>query len=274
MTGGSVAARLHEDPLPGTGDVVLEIEKVVRGMAPVSLPDLGDASLLDRIDSKFLLSLEIVPGLLQEVSDGYRVLEVEGIRLSRNRSLYFDTPEYDLYRAHHAGRIPRYKVRIRRYGSSGTTFLEVKRRSHGGRTRKARVILEEDGARSMERLASENLLGVTAALPVRSLSPAIEVEYHRITLVGKELTERVSIDLLLGCRAPGDTRSFPGAAIVEVKQPERRDSPMTGALRRRGLRRRALSKYCLSLASLKPELKRNRFKPAFERLERIGTPRG
>jgi hypothetical protein len=184
-------------PLPSEGELIKIAEELLGESTPISLAEIGEAALLDRIDTKYVLPLEYLPRLLAETLDQYRVLSVGGVRLSPYLTQYFDTPEYRLYHAHHSGRTPRYKVRTRRYESTGAEFLEVKRRSPGGRTQKARIPLAEEKGQLMDRLGEENLLAVADWVPTDRLRPTIDVRYTRITLVGQRLTERATIDVFL-----------------------------------------------------------------------------
>ena len=54
-------------------------------------------------------------------------------------TLYFDTPDRQMYAEHQRGRKNRQKIRVRRYESSGVSFLEVKRKNNKGRTDKKRM---------------------------------------------------------------------------------------------------------------------------------------
>ncbi len=51
----------------------------------------------------------------------------------------FDTPEFELFRWHHAGGRNRYKVRARQYVESRYTFLEVKHKTNKQHTVKSRL---------------------------------------------------------------------------------------------------------------------------------------
>jgi len=267
------------------GALYARTDAILSGIAPITLAEVGQAELLDRFDSKFLLPLTEIPSLIEWIGPGYRVLEVAGTRASRYSNLYLDTPGRDFYLAHHAGVTPRFKVRIREYVETGTRFLEVKRREASGRTVKVRMPTELGGAGAVVGdgtavvSALEELLdlrdghGFSRALRGASLEPTLRVSYRRIALVQEGVGERVTIDLELahtGVTGEGRGRTpIPGLAIVEVKQAGRAASPVLLALRRRHYRPGSMSKYCLALAEREPELKRNHFKPTFDRVARI-----
>jgi len=268
----------------------IDVGEILSRMPPILLEELEASALLDRIDSKFVVPASMVAGILERTAQAYRILDVDGSRLSPYRTDYLDTAERRLYHAHHSGRMPRHKVRIRTYLAGGTSFLEVKRRSHGGRTQKARLPFSGDVARVEDMLREADLLGVASAVPLDRLETSLRVDYWRVTMVSPGVPERVTVDFGLHCvaQAPGGivsgegarkapvggegsakSCSFPMVAVVEIKQAERADSPFWQELRRLGLRPGRISKYCLGLATLDQSLRRNRFKPAFRRVERI-----
>jgi hypothetical protein len=237
----------------------------------VPLAEVAAAALMDRVDTKFLLPAARVPELLRALAPDYRVLDVRGRRLARYRTDYFDTPDLALYHAHHAGRVPRWKVRVRAYVDDGTRFLEVKRRGHGGRTAKARIPLAR-------REAPDELPAAALdAPPLRALAPptagplclTATVTCRRVTLVRDDLAERVTIDLALtvGCR--GVLAGLPGLAVVELKQRQVGPSPLLDAMRRLGERPTPVSKYCLAVAALHPAARTNAYRPLLRRVRLI-----
>ncbi|XQF91528.1 VTC domain-containing protein (plasmid) [Pseudoalteromonas espejiana] len=60
---------------------------------------------MNRVDSKFMLPLSFLPELLTHIQGQYRVLDIQGKRLFSYYNQYFDTPELDLYKAHHNGKL-------------------------------------------------------------------------------------------------------------------------------------------------------------------------
>jgi hypothetical protein len=248
------------------------IEQTVAELPGIALADIGPASLLDRMDSKFFLPVDSVPDLLRRVN-GYAVLEVAGRRLARYRTQYYDTTALALYHAHHSGQLPRNKVRVRSYQDSGDRFLEVKRRTNRGRTEKVRVPIQQGAFDLSGGLASIAEAGLDAGIPAGELKEALSVDFTRVTLIGRGAPERVTVDLSLRFSRGRAHRALPGIAVVEVKQQEPGPSAFVDALRELGFREGGLSKYCLGIAILEPSAKRNRFKPVLRRLESIGGSR-
>ena len=106
---------------------------------PISLAEMGRVALLNRTDTKYVLSLDALRPIMTELITSYATLEVQGSRMSHYRTLYFDSADFDLYRRHHAGMLNRYKVRSREYVDSQLAFMEVKHKTNKGRTIKRRL---------------------------------------------------------------------------------------------------------------------------------------
>ena len=94
--------------------------------APITLENMVSVALLNRTETKFTMPIGKLLSILPAIRQDYQMLSVCGQRLSHYRTLYFDTPDFDLYRMHVNGYADRYKVRSREYTVSGLSFLEVK----------------------------------------------------------------------------------------------------------------------------------------------------
>lgn len=132
-------------------------------LPPVDLAELSErAGLMTRVDRKYLLPRADVGALLEELSGRLRVLEIDGRRVFRYRSTYYDTPDLAAFRAVAGRRRRRAKVRSREYLDTGATFLEVKTPTTRGGSTKQRISLpaeEADGP-----LEGESLTFVAGAL--------------------------------------------------------------------------------------------------------------
>jgi hypothetical protein len=242
-------------------------QQIVNTMDPVSLADMDSHALMNRVDTKYVLSAKCLPELLESVGHAYRVLSVETIRLSPYSTLYFDTHDHECYRQHHNGKLNRRKFRIRQYQSSGACFLEVKAKNNKGRTKKRRIPLD----RIEESLSSSSrdfIVSVTGTLP--ELTPQLWSSFSRITLVNRHQPERATLDLDLTFSAGNVQRSMPCIIIAEIKQ-ERDDrrSPLREHLRQQRFRPMRVSKYCLGTALLKPHLKSNLFKSKLRAIHKL-----
>lgn len=255
----------------GAGLEPTPLARALSAFETIGLSDLGEAELMDRIDRKFLIPLETLDEILAALSERYRVLEVEGRRMTAYSTCYYDTPDLAMYHAHHAGRNHRYKVRVRQYAGAPVRYLEVKLKANGGRTVKERVALGQD-TNPLDQLAETGLLGIAGRFRASSLTPSMLVEYTRVTLARPEAAERITLDFDVTFTRDGRRRAFPDVVIVEVKQGRRARSPVIDALRACKLREGSLSKYCAGMATLERGAKSNRFRPFLRRLEALGLP--
>ncbi len=119
------------------------LQQLLERFKPISLEEMDSVRLMNRTDTKFMIGRQQLEQLLDSLGDNYRVLEVEGVRLSRYKTLYYDTPEFMCYRQHHSGKRNRFKVRKREYVESHISFLEYKEKTNKGRTIKSRIKLGE-----------------------------------------------------------------------------------------------------------------------------------
>lgn len=233
-----------------------------------TLAQMAEVALLDRIETKFVLREARLVEILADLAPHYRVLDIDGTRLNHYRTLYFDTADFGLYRRHHAGGRNRYKVRSRMYVDSNMSFLEVKHKIRKNRTVKNRI----ETSRFVTRLSPGTMNFLDAHLPdhLTDLESKLWNEYTRVTLVGRQRKERVTLDFNLQFDQEGQTMVLPGIVIAEVKQ-ERLDlaSPFTRHMRVRGIRPTGFSKYCLGVSSLYPEIKHNSFKPKLLMLSKL-----
>ena len=111
------------------------------GFEAVSLPELeSHAGLQTRVDRKYIVSYETLERLSRELGDDYRALEIDGERLQRYDSVYFDTPELTGYKEHLQGRRKRFKCRTRLYGGTAC-FFDLKLKGRRGETVKSRFPL-------------------------------------------------------------------------------------------------------------------------------------
>lgn len=230
---------------------------------PICLHELGGNELLNRIDRKLAIHASQLGTLLEEAAPYYRVLEVNGLQVNPYQTDYFDTPERHSYLAHHGGRTRRYKIRHRHYTQSDVAFWEVKARYAAGKSKKIRLSggRTEAGSEAVASLIAEN-----SPYQWHQLQHSLRVGYERITLVHHYQYERVTIDTALWFEIGKQRMTLPGLAIVEIKQGAHQASPMWEALRKHRWGVRSVSKYCLGMALLQPNLKQNHFKPTISKL--------
>ncbi len=229
--------------------------------APCSLEDLGSLTLLRRTDTKYVLSSRQLSPLLAALRADYALLEIDGVRAHPYRTLYWDTPDLALYQMHHNGRRKRYKVRCRSYLATGQSFLEVKLHTRRRTTEKVRRELARpltELTPSARLFIERQLAGQFSALP--ELVPTLGNDFWRITLVSQRHQERLTLDLGLRLWGEQGALELSRIVIVEIKQArQRRDTPSIQQMRAWGVRPTSLSKYCIGISLLWPEVRHNRF---------------
>jgi hypothetical protein len=220
---------------------------------------MNSVALLDRVESKYLLNVSMLLDALAALREEYAVLEIDGRRINRYRTLYFDTEDFALYHRHQAGALNRYKVRAREYVESQLAFLEVKHKTNKQRIVKSRVATASLVTEMDEGMADfvDGLCPYAAA----TLAPRLWNRYNRVTLVNLRNQERLTIDLGLVFEWAGEQVRLPGLVIVEAKLPARRSrSPFVTWAAANHLRATGFSKYCIGTSLLYPTVKSNHFR--------------
>ncbi len=116
-----------------------ELAAVLKTFTPITLAEMEGVELMDRTDTKYIFNISQLPGVLENLSQYYKLLNVNGVNENKYKTLYFDTPDFQLYMDHHNGRTNRYKVRYRQYVDSGLVFFEIKNKNNKERTIKSRI---------------------------------------------------------------------------------------------------------------------------------------
>lgn len=245
---------------------IKETQKVALRFEEINLNQMDNVKLMNRVEVKYLIPIHLLPQILDEALPYYRILEIKGQRISAYESLYFDTPQLDLYHNHQSGRRNRYKIRFRKYTNTSVSFLEIKHKNNKGRTIKKRIESTTEKVFNAEMIY---FLEASSPFGLSDIQENLGVNYHRMTFVNRISNERLTIDINLHFEANGQEISFPKIAVVEIKQEQLRGSPIVDILRKYNLREGSLSKYCLGIISIFPQIKYNRFKSKYLHLQKI-----
>ena len=252
--------------------MVEEILKIVQVMKPITLDEMSGVKLMNRIDTKYVVTETQLKAILSGICDHYFAQEVEGHRLSPYSTVYYDTPELTMYLIHHDRHLVRDKVRVRTYVDSHLTFCEVKHKNNKGRTKKKRIVVEPipniiDNPEAVAFLAEKQ------PYEVSTLSPHLVTAFDRITLVNYDKTERLTIDCNLRFEnlRSGNTASMSPLVVMELKQDGRAHSLLKDVLFEMRIRPFKVSKYCIGTCLTRPEVKQNRFKKKLRRIEKLKT---
>ncbi len=230
------------------------------------------AALQTRVDRKYLVQPRTWEGVLASLDEQPSVLEIDGRRSFHYSSTYFDTPELDSYRDAARKRPRRYKVRTRRYLDTGTSAVEVKVRSLSGTTAKTRLWLDDEtsmrpGSLPLAAVAFVGGFDIVGDR-VHDLTEVLTTSYERVTLVTADA--RVTTDRgVAAIDAYGDHMDYGDLLVVETKSPGRAGA-VDRALWASGTRPSRISKYCTSLAALRPDLPSNRWSRTLRR--HVPTP--
>lgn len=168
---------------------------VWRRMPTLDLDRIAAVRLMNRVDTKYLVDERRCMELLERAADQYYVQIIDDCRACRYATLYYDTPQWDMYHLHHNRRLTRQKIRTRTYVETGVTYLEVKNKSNKGRTHKRRMALDRTlFAAAATDTAAADFLRREARYAPETLSPSLATRFVRVTLVNHAMTERLTID--------------------------------------------------------------------------------
>ena len=228
--------------------------------------------LMNRVDTKYLISTAQMNSVFERIAPYYFLQVIDDKRLAHYQTIYYDTPQIDMYMNHHAGKLNRMKIRMRSYLDSNLSFCEIKRKNNKGRTKKKRVEIPYD---DMMNAASDHdvatFLAENQPFEVSSLSPNLETLFDRITLVDQNLTERLTIDLNLSFRnfVSGSTAVMPDLAVVELKQSGMASSVFKDVLFDMRIKPFKMSKYCIGTCMTRPDVKQNHFKKKLRHIAKM-----
>ena len=239
---------------------------------------MDTVKLMNRIDTKYAVPRSVLPAILEAAREAYFAQEINGKRIATYDTMYYDTDTLDMYIRHHDRQLVRQKIRIRQYVDSHLTFLEIKRKNNKGRTKKKRIVVpgfdiqgETFGESKKEKWAVEDYIAAKSRYRWSELSPHLWTKFHRITLVNKAKTERLTIDMDLVWEnvITGETKTYPELVIIELKRDGNVPSQMTHIMMNLHVHPLKISKYCIGTALTTPGIKKNRFKSKIRKIEKL-----
>jgi hypothetical protein len=247
-----------------------EINEALNSFIPVGLEEMDSVRLMDRIDTKYVLSIQIIPYLLYRMDRGYKALEINGNRSFSYLTTYLDTGEYLFFDQHVTGKLERNKVRFRKYETTGTTFLEVKKTTNKNRTIKWRFENDLTSENECDDKASEF---IKECIPKESLKlqPVLVSSFKRITLVESTINERITVDYDLSFSdMEGNQTCFPFIAIIELKQQGFSNrSLVANILKEYSIHPTSFSKYCIGTSIFYDLPRKNILKAKFLLIKKI-----
>jgi hypothetical protein len=248
----------------------LNLKSKIDSLTSVGLYELDSVSLLNRIDSKYVVTYSQLEFIFQCLQSNYSILEIDGVRVFTYENNYFDTPDLLFYKDHHNGYSNRLKVRSRRYVESNLCFFEIKKKEKINRTNKYReeipdflTTLNDERKQIIQNFTRKSIIEVNLIL---------KNNFNRITLVNKSFTERVTIDCNLSFIDDNKQINFDKVAIIEIKQSKSsQKSELTSFLKVNHFREQSISKYIYGVLLLKPEIKKNNFLPILKKLNNLNS---
>lgn len=233
-------------------------------------------NFIERYEIKYLLPERLVPRVRAAIAP-YCVLDKYAgeNRMYTIRSLYLDTPNYDLFWANEREQRDRFKARIRNYpGKVSPVFFEVKRRI-GDVIVKSRAAVPADHWRE---LLQNYALGAPISNPHLArfidvynryhLEPKVLIEYDREPYESRfDHYARVTFDRRIVCQEQrllsleANPRRWRAAdqrtqtwttepvCVLELKFEHRPPRWMSDMIRNLELTRMSFSKYCYGLVS-------------------------
>jgi hypothetical protein len=234
-----------------------DLHTILNSFRPVGLNEMDEVSLMNRVETKYVFSSGRLPEILEKLSGEYKVLEIESIRNFPYNTIYLDTPEYLFYMQQVRGKLSRHKIRYRKYESTGVTFLEIKKRTNKNRTIKWRIensLVENSPDEDGSKFISVYLPGCPS-----ELQPVLNNGFTRITLVGINCKERVTLDYnLTFSDRGGEISGFPFLSVAELKREcHSCYSPFGHTMKQMGIHPNGFSKYCMGSALVKEMPRKN-----------------
>jgi len=259
------------------------IELILSQFEPISLAQMESVKLMNRIDTKYAVPITVLPLILEAAKADYFAQEIDGKRIATYDTMYYDTDSLDMYVRHHDRQLVRQKIRVRRYVDSDLTFLEIKRKNNKGRTNKKRIVVPgfsitadtpsvlKHKKKEDEPMTVAQFIDTKSRYHWADITPHLWTKFHRITLVNKAKTERLTIDLdlLWDNVVSGEKKTYPELVIIELKRDGNVPSRMTDIMLSLRMHPLKISKYCIGMALTTPDIKKNRFKSKIRKIEKL-----
>jgi hypothetical protein len=243
------------------------MNQILEQFQKASLSEAEGIGVNNRTDTKYLFSEMLLPDVLKMLADEYRILETDKTILNSYENSYYDTSDFNLYLNHHNQRANRYKVRYRKYLSSGKGAFEIKEKTNKDRTFKHRLFLESKPEKSQPDVMA--YVAQHTNYTFDNLHESLLVSYKRLCLINSKHQERVTIDLDLVFKTGSQTHKLNNIVIAEVKQSGKTESVFRQIMHRLHINETSVSKYCLGIIFTRPWIKHNNFKPLLQHINNL-----
>lgn len=238
-----------------------EILHLLHAMPPITLDQMTGIKLMNRTDTKFLANKAQLMQVLTLAKDDYFVQMIGDKAIAQYRTVYWDSPDYRFYHMHQLGRRPRTKVRVRTYeDSGGLTYLEVKKKDNHGKTKKKRIQVESQ--EKVFECGGDDFVIKHTNCSLNEFHPCLQNHFHRITLVNRSKTERLTIDFDIDYTNFDTDRQANSdqLVIIELKRDGLVFSPIKEILMHLRIKPHGYSKYVIGSHMTNPALRANMLK--------------
>lgn len=233
---------------------------ILQSFGNFDLETLNSANLLERMDKKYLLNDARLEELFTAMMPFYDVLKIEEDICFGYKTDYYDTNDFKFYMEHHAGKTSRLKTRTRSYLNQKSSFAEIKHKSNKGITSKVRYQIDSDDSDPESVLANDVDVHI---------SKKCVIYYNRYTFMNKARNEKVTIDTHLRFENKDEEIHLKHLCIAELKTHSLFQSEFKGIMSKLKISPGSISKYCIAIAYLYPEIKQNNFKEKIRLINKI-----
>lgn len=246
------------------------IKEHIEDIDKIGLEKINQVKLMNRKDSKYLVKESELVKIISTIKNNYYILSINSKEIMDYDTYYYDTKNFDMFTIHQNGKLNRHKIRYRKYVDSNDVFLEIKHKNNKLLTEKRRIKTEKINA--LFESKHNEFLQINSPYNESELEKKLKVTYSRMTLIDKKFSERVTIDLNLCFSSDKESISVPGLVIIELKSEGfDKTSHIYQALRNLKTFPSGLSKYCLGVACLFDDVKKNRMKKKIKFINKIAT---
>jgi len=231
----------------------------------IDLQELAQVDFDARVDTKFMFPVNKLHDFLNALKGQVCVLDMKGERQFHYKNLYFDYPNFEFFRQHHAGYLNRIKVRSRQYSDNGPFVFEIKKKTNKSKTEKRRIALPSFSDSKSD--LTEHYLQDQLGIGFSDLTENVGINYSRFTMADIAMTEKFTLDINLEAIYNGKSHVFQDIVIAEIKQ-ERfsNNSLFVRELKKLKIYPGSFSKYCAAVLLHRPDIKHNRFKPLLRKI--------
>lgn len=208
-------------------------------MNRISLEESKKIKIFNRFESKYIIDHDDILNIIRLLENDYLLVEENNKIIFGYHSLYFDTPELNMWNDHNIDKPSRQKIRIREYDDK-SKFLEIKEKING-KTIKNRIPIESYFINDEEQWISGNLKYDT-----KNLIKSLDVKYNRISFVKKDKTERITLDIDIeyyNYKTNKRWKSNKNFAILEIKKNKEENNEIEDIINKEYIFKQKYSKY-------------------------------